>query len=66
MKDLLKDYPEILDVATVARLLQVTPKTIRKHIENNEIPAIKIGKLYRIPKEWFLGYLQEQQKQTHY
>ena len=33
MDTLLKDYPEMLDVATVAKLLRVTPKTIRKHIE---------------------------------
>lgn len=59
MKEILKDYPEMLDVATVANLLQVTPKTIRKHIDKEDIPAIKIGKLYRIPKEWFLKYLQE-------
>ena len=57
MDTLLKDYPEMLEVATVAKLLQVTPKTIRKHIEKDDIPAIKVGKLYRIPKEWFLNYL---------
>ena len=57
MDTLLKDYPEMLDVATVAKLLRVTPKTIRKHIEKDDIPAIKVGKLYRIPKEWFLNYL---------
>ncbi len=57
MTELLKDYPEIMNVSTVAKILHVTPKTIRKHVEKEEIPAIKIGKIYRIPKEWLLSYL---------
>lgn len=55
--DLLYNYPEMLDVATIAKFLQVTPKTVRKHIDNDDIPAIKVGKLYRIPKEWVLNLL---------
>ena len=62
MENLLENYPEILDVAMVAKLLHVTSKTIRKHIEKNDIPAIKVGKLYRIPKNWLENYFDENEK----
>ena len=64
MTELLKDYPEIMDVSTVAEILHVTPKTIRKHVEREETPAIKIGKIYRIPKEWLLSYLNKGKEDT--
>ena len=54
MREILANYPEILDIATVASLLNVTKRTVRKHIEKKEIPAIKVGKIYRIPKEWLI------------
>ena len=60
MDDLLKDYPEILDVAMVAKLLRVTSKTVRKHIDKDEIPAIKVGKIYRIPKNWLKDYFKDE------
>ena len=60
MGEILKDYPDILDVAMVAKLLRVTSKTVRKHIEKNEIPAIKVGKIYRIPKNWFEDYFKDE------
>lgn len=59
MEEILKELPEMLDAAMVAKILRVTPKTIRKHIEKNEIPAIKVGKIYRIPKEWFIKYIKQ-------
>lgn len=58
MNRTLTTYPELLDVATVAQILNVTTKTVRRHIENNDIPAIKIGRLYRIPSEWLDAFLQ--------
>lgn len=60
MGDHFEDFPEILDVVTTANLLHVTPKTIRRYIEKGDIPAIKIGKIYRIPKNWLLTRLKDQ------
>ena len=59
MNESLKDYPEILDVAMVAKLLRVTSKTVRKHIDKNEITAIKVGKIYRIPKNWLEDHFKD-------
>jgi len=43
-------YPEVYNVAEFAKIFKVSPEAIRNLIRNGEIPAIKIGKQYRIPK----------------
>ena len=44
------NYPEVYNVAEFAKIFKVSPEAIRNLIRNGEIPAIKIGKQYRIPK----------------
>lgn len=51
------DLPATLTVNQVAELLQVEPRTIRRNIEFGEIPARKIGRVWRIPKSFVLPYL---------
>ncbi len=43
-------YPEVYTVEEFAKIFKVSPEAIRNLIRNGEIPAIKIGKQYRIPK----------------
>lgn len=40
MNELLEKYPPVLDVATVAEILGVTPATVRRLVKSNLIPSI--------------------------
>lgn len=55
------DLPATLTVNQVAELLQVEPRTIRRNIEFGEIPAKKIGRVWRIPRGFVLAYLDAEQ-----
>ena len=59
MNSFLEEYPPILSVSDVAKILAVSPDTIRKLIRNNCLHAIKIGKRYKITKNQLLNYLGE-------
>ena len=52
------DLPATLTVNQVAELLQVEPRTIRRNIEFGDIPAKKIGRVWRIPRSFVLSYLE--------
>lgn len=51
MDEMLKSYPVLLSISDVAKILNVTPATVRRHIKSNDLPHIKIGRLIRIPKD---------------
>lgn len=59
MHNLFEKYPEVLNVADVAKILGVSPNTIRSLIKVNAIRAVKVGKRYRITKTKLLAYLGE-------
>ena len=42
-------YDEILTVKETAVLLKTTRQQIRKMIANEELPAVKVGREWRIP-----------------
>lgn len=48
MNELLAKYPAVLDVATVAEILGVTPATVRRLLKANIIPSVKVGRLTRV------------------
>ncbi|MCR4717044.1 MAG: helix-turn-helix domain-containing protein [Lachnospiraceae bacterium] len=63
MNDLLIGYPPILNVSDVAKILGVSPNTVRKLIKSNSLHAVKIGKRYKITKNKLLYYLGETNEQ---
>jgi excisionase family DNA binding protein len=46
-----QDWPAILTTTQVARLLVVNGQTIRTMIDRGELPAVRVGKLWRIAAE---------------
>ena len=52
------NLPIMLTVNQVAELLQVEPRTIRRNIERGDVPAKKIGRIWRIPRTFVLQFLQ--------
>jgi excisionase family DNA binding protein len=52
------NLPIMLTVNQVAELLQVEPRTIRRNIERGDVPAKKIGRIWRIPRTFVQAYLE--------
>lgn len=50
---------EILTVKETAQLLKTTCQQIRKMIANRELPAVKVGREWRIPLESIRLFLEE-------
>lgn len=44
-------FPQLLTVSEVADIFRLTQAAIRRMVRAREIPAIRIGKEYRIPKQ---------------
>lgn len=63
MNELLAKYPAVLDVATVAEILGVTPATVRRLLKANVIPSVKVGRLTRVTKDKLINYLEERSVQ---
>lgn len=45
------DYPMVYTVEEFARIFKLSPEAVRHLIRRGEIPAIRIGKQYRIPQD---------------
>lgn len=56
----LEEYPPVLDIPTVAKILGVTNKTIRQMVRDNKLFAIRVGNRIRIPKDRFIEFLETQ------
>lgn len=46
----IRDYPDVLDVAQACVLLGVCDKTLYKLIREGKLPALRVGRIYRIAK----------------
>ena len=53
-----QQYPDVLDVKQLSKILNISTKTAYKLLENKEIRGFKVGREYRIPKLFILQYLQ--------
>lgn len=56
MEKYLENYPAVLSVADVAKILGVAESTVRKMIKEKQLVAIKVGRLFRIPKDRLIDY----------
>jgi excisionase family DNA binding protein len=53
---------ELYTVEEAAAILKVTPKTVRSWIALRGLPAAKLGKEYRIPKQDFENWISQSVK----
>ena len=53
-----KDYPDILDVKQVSRLLGVSTKTVYRILGNGELESLKVGREFRVPKVNVMKYIK--------
>ena len=54
--------PEVLNCKEVADLLGIHVKTVRAYIVQGEMRAARLGKYYRIRKEWVVEFLDQQSR----
>ena len=54
---LFKEYPDVLDVKLVSKLLGVSTKTVYKLINNGDLPCLKVGREFRILKVAVMKYM---------
>lgn len=52
-----KIRPKVYTVAEVAQLFAVSPRLVRDLIHKGELPALRIGRTYRIPRKAAAAYL---------
>ena len=55
---MLKDYPDVMDIGEMCKVLGISKKTGYKLLKDRKIESLKIGRAYRIPKAHILGYLK--------
>ena len=63
VEEALKDIDELLTVTEVAKMFSVSRQTVLKWINNGKIKAVKVVKVYRIPKEEIDRLIDKQRKE---
>jgi DNA binding domain, excisionase family len=53
-----KEYPEVLDVKQVSRLLGVSTKTVYKLIRAGSLAPLRIGREFRFAKVTIMKYMR--------
>lgn len=50
---------KLLTVREVAGLFQTTRQQVRKMIRSGALPAVKVGREWRVPQEYLKGFIEE-------
>lgn len=50
---------KLLTVSEIAELFRTTRQQVRKMLRNGEIPAVKVGREWRIPQEYLEEFIEE-------
>jgi len=53
-----KEYPDVLDVKQVSKLLGVSAKTVYKLIKDGSLSSLKVGREFRVPKVMLMRYIK--------
>lgn len=56
------DLPDALSAVEVADTLRVNVKTVYKLIRTGAIPAVRVGREYRVAKGELIGFLRNSEK----
>jgi len=56
-KAMLKEYPDVMDIEHISKILGVSTKTCYGLLRSAQIAYLKIGRAYRIPKPCLIDYL---------
>lgn len=53
----ISELPDLLTIDEICKFLEVSLKTGYRLIKGGEIKAVKVGRSYRIPKQYLLEFL---------
>jgi excisionase family DNA binding protein len=53
-----KEYPDVLDIKQVSKLLGVSTKTVYRLLREGTIDSLKIGREFRVPKVNVMRYVK--------
>ena len=56
---MLKNYKDILSVEELCEILSIGKNTAYRLLRSGEIKSVRIGKVYKIPKECLIKYLKK-------
>ena len=59
-----RDLPDALSAKELAQALRVNVKTVYKLIRNGEIPAVRVGREYRVAKGTLVDYLRSTERKA--
>ena len=54
---MLREYPDVMNMEQVCRVLGISTKTGYKLIIEGQLRCLKVGRTYRIPKAHLFSYL---------
>ena len=57
-----RDLPDAMTATEAAQVLRVNVKTVYSQIRNGAIPAVRVGREYRIAKGALIDYLRSAEK----
>lgn len=56
---MLEKYPDVIEIKDLCEILRIDRKTAYRLLKEREIHYRKIGRRYKIPKEFVIKYLHE-------
>ena len=51
-----KEYPDVMDVKQVSKLLNVSNKVVYRLIQDGSLVSLKVGRSFRVPKISIMKY----------
>ena len=60
-----REYPDVLDVKQVSKLLDVSTKTVYKLLRDGSLASLKVGREFRIPKVNVMKYVKVFSPELH-
>lgn len=61
---LFERYPDLLTAKDIEQVLGISRTSVYRMINRNELPYVKIGKLYKFPKSELIKYLNQDSLNT--
>ena len=58
LKKIFSNYPDVVSLHDLMKMLNIGRNTAYRLLQNGKLKSIKIGKQYRIPKQFIIEYLE--------
>ena len=58
MEKIFSNYPDVVSLPDLMKMLNIGRNTAYRLLQNGKLKSIKIGKQYRIPKQFIIEYLE--------